>query len=102
MCTNETFNRAVDEINTHAIWICSFLTRLKQNLWNLFCAVGVVVHLRAKLKKSNVKFIRGHALEAHRWRKGIAPLILKFGFRWRWPVKFIPQTLYPRGRSIEP
>jgi len=24
MCTHETFSWAVDEINTHAIWFCSF------------------------------------------------------------------------------
>jgi hypothetical protein len=34
------------------------------------------------------------------WRSGgIAPRILDLGTRWRWVVGFMPQLLYPQGKS---
>jgi hypothetical protein len=35
-------------------------------------------------------------------RKGIAPLILNFGTRWRLIVNFMPRLLYPREKTAVP
>ena len=36
-----------------------------------------------------------HAMKAYRGSRGIAPLILNFGIRWRWEVNIIFLPLYP-------
>ena len=41
------------------------------------------------------KAILNYAMQAH-WNRGIAPLILNLGTRWRRVVNFTPRPLYPR------
>ena len=36
-----------------------------------------------------------HSMKVYRWSKGIAPLILNPGNRWRWGVDFIPPGRFP-------
>jgi hypothetical protein len=38
-------------------------------------------------------------MEAYWGSGGIAPCILDFGTRWRRVVNFMPQPLYPQGKS---
>jgi hypothetical protein len=38
-------------------------------------------------------------METYRGSRGIAPLILDLGIRWRWVVNFMPRPLYPQGKS---
>jgi len=40
---------------------------------------------------------RVQALKAYRQSRGIAPLLLHLGARWRWMVNTTPQPLYPRN-----
>jgi hypothetical protein len=42
------------------------------------------------------KAVPVHAVKAYRGTRGIAPLILNLGTRWRWVVNFTPRPLYPR------
>ena len=40
-----------------------------------------------------------HTIPEHRFSRGIAPLILNLGTRWRWVVNFTPWMLYPQERN---
>jgi hypothetical protein len=53
------------------------------------------------------KKVKAKASLSTPWRhiagsRGIAPLILNLGTRWRWVVCFTPLPLYPRQRSLVP
>jgi hypothetical protein len=48
----------------------------------------------------DVKFFAAHAFEAYRGSRGVSPLILHVGTRWRWVVDAPPRPLYPP--PIEP
>jgi hypothetical protein len=41
------------------------------------------------------KVVPVHAMKAYGWSRGIAPLILNLGTRWRCVVNFTPRSLYP-------
>jgi hypothetical protein len=43
-----------------------------------------------------------HAMKTYRGRKGIAPLILKLGARWRWEINGTPSPLYPGKERRNP
>jgi hypothetical protein len=40
-----------------------------------------------------------HAMKAYWESEGTAPRILDLATRWRWVVSFVPQPLYPQGKS---
>jgi len=48
-----------------------------------------------KGKKKKGKVFSCHAIKTYKGRRGIAPLILSFGTRWRWVVNITAQLLYP-------
>jgi hypothetical protein len=43
-----------------------------------------------------------HAMKLCNGSRGVAPLILNLGTRWRWVVNFTPQPLYPWERTSWP
>jgi hypothetical protein len=48
------------------------------------------------------KFVAVHAMKACRGSRGIAPLILSLGTRYRWVVNFTPRPLFRRERTSLP
>jgi hypothetical protein len=40
-----------------------------------------------------------HAVKTYMGSRGIAPLILDLGTRWRWVVCFTHRPLYPQGKN---
>ena len=46
------------------------------------------------------KGVHVHTIKACRGRRGIAPLILNLGTRWRWKVSFMPRLLFSYGKNL--
>jgi hypothetical protein len=44
------------------------------------------------------KGVPDHAVKAYRGTRGVAPLILKLGARWKWVFTIAPLPLYPREK----
>jgi len=44
-------------------------------------------------------FFSAHIMKADRRSRGVAPLILNLGTRWRWMVKFIPSSTLPLRKN---
>jgi hypothetical protein len=49
--------------------------------------------------KSKSKVLPLHPMKAYRGSRGIAPLVLKLGARWRWVVNFTPRPLHDLERT---
>ena len=64
--------------------------------WKKICTATVLLLQRQVTKD---KVFPAHAMNAHRERRGAAPLIHNLGSRWRWAVNFAPRSLCPRERN---
>jgi hypothetical protein len=67
----------------------------------------IQVSWKAKLGRRASSFRNGkvvpvHNMKACRGSKGIPPLILDLGAKWRWVVNIMPRPLYPRKQHRYP